>query len=313
MQYALIKPKTQLDKIIKGLTLICALCICVILIAICISLISESFPAMRKFGGEFIISDVWNPPLNQFGAISAIVGTLITSLIALLISIPLSYGIAISATHLLPKKLSSILSRLIELMSGIPSIIYGMWGLFVFGPFLMDYIEMPIYQALQGVPGAAEILGVYPFSASIFTASIILGIMIIPIMSTIMIDTLNSVSPLLIEAGYGLGATRSQVIKSIIIPKVKSGLYGAITIALGRALGETMAVTLVIGNAHTPFGGLFMPGTTISATIANEFNEATGTIYPSSLMYLALILFVMTFIVLWVSHHIKIRSKRKHG
>lgn len=308
----LIEPKTRIDNIIKALTLLCCVCIGLILIAILISLIDQSLPAMHKFGAGFIVSEEWNPPMSKFGALSAIIGTLITSMIALIISIPLSYGIAISVTNILPKKIGNILSRMVELMSGIPSIIYGMWGLFVFGPWLMDYIEQPIYNALQDYPGATEILGIYPFSASIFTASIILGIMIIPIISTIMIDTMNSVSPLLIEAGYGTGTTKTQVIRSILIPRVKSGLYGAITLGLGRAIGETMAVTLVIGNAHNLFNGIFMPGTTISATIANEFNEATG-VYKSSLLYLALILFVMTFIVLWLSQYFKKLSKKRSG
>ena len=308
----LIEPKTRIDSIIKALTLLCCFCIALILIAILISLIEQSLPAMHKFGAEFIVSEDWNPPMNKFGALSAIIGTLITSMIALIISVPLSYGIAISVTNILPKKIGNILSRMVELMSGIPSIIYGMWGLFVFGPWLMNYIEEPIYNSLQDYPGATEILGIYPFSSSIFTASIILGIMIIPIMSTIMIDTMNSVSPLLIEAGYGIGTTKTQVIRSILIPKVKSGLYGAITLGLGRAIGETMAVTLVIGNAHNLFNGIFMPGTTISATIANEFNEATG-VYKSSLLYLALILFVMTFIVLWLSQYFKKLSKKRSG
>ena len=309
----LIEPSARADNIVKILTLLCSACIGIILLAILISLIQQSIPSMHKFGLSFIYSADWNPPLNKFGALSAIIGTLITSLIALLISIPLSYGIAISATNILPKKLGLILSRLIELMSGIPSIIYGMWGLFVFGPFLMNYIETPIYNALQNVPGSLEILGFYPLSTSIFTASIILGIMIIPIMSTIMIDTMNSVSPLLMEAGYGLGTTKTQAIRSILIPKVKSGLYGAITMGLGRAIGETMAVTLVIGNSHNLFNGLFMSGTTISATIANEFNEATGKYYTSSLLYLALVLFVLTFSVLWLSQYFKARSRKKHG
>ena len=309
----LIEPSARADNIIKTLTLLCSACIAIILLAILISLIKESFPAMQKFGLSFIYTSEWNPPLNKFGALSAILGTLITSLIALIISIPLSYGIAISVTNILPKKIGSILSRLVELMSGIPSIIYGMWGLFVFGPFLMKYIETPIYNATQDIPGAIEILGFYPLSTSIFTASIILGIMIIPIMSTVMIDTMNSVSPLLMEAGYGLGTTKTQAIRSILIPKVKSGLYGAITMGLGRAIGETMAVTLVIGNSHNLFNGLFMSGTTISATIANEFSEATGKYYTSSLLYLSLILFVMTFIVLWLSQYFKVRSRRKHG
>ena len=201
-------------------------------------------------------------------------------------------------------------------MSGIPSIIYGMWGLFIFGPFLMTYFEQPIFQALQHSSYATYIIGIYPFSSSILTASIVLGIMIVPIMSMIMIDSINSVSPLLIEAGHGLGITKSQVIRSIIIPKVKGGIYGAITIALGRALGETMAVTLVIGNAHKAFSGLFMPGTTIAATIANEFSEASplgDSVYQSSLMYLALVLFIMTYIVLWFSRKIKLKAKKKHG
>ena len=308
----LIEPKTRIDSIIKALTLLSCICIGLILLAILISLIDQSLPSMHKFGANFIISEDWNPPMNKFGALSAIIGTLITSMIALIISIPLSYGIAISVTNILPKRIGTILSRMVELMSGIPSIIYGMWGLFVFGPWLMNYIEMPIYNALRDYPGATAILGIYPFSASIFTASIILGIMVIPIMSTIMIDTMNSVSPLLIEAGYGVGTTKTQVIRSILIPKVKSGLYGAITLGLGRAIGETMAVTLVIGNAHNLFNGIFMPGTTISATIANEFNEATG-VYKSSLLYLALILFVMTFIVLWLSQYFKKLSKKKYG
>ena len=172
-----IDPNTRTDKVVKLLTLICSMCIGLILIAILISLIAQSLPAMSKFGAKFIISGEWNPPMNSFGALSAIIGTLITSMVALIISVPLSYGIAISVTNILPKKIGNILSRVVELMSGIPSIIYGMWGLFFFGPWLKEYIELPIYNSLidsQGspYPGVSEIIGIYPFSSSLFTASI---------------------------------------------------------------------------------------------------------------------------------------------
>ncbi len=271
------------------------------LLAILIVLIVQAWPSITAFGFPFIWSSEWNPVENQFGAWPAIVGTLVTSFIALLLGVPISFGIAVFISEIAPPRVGAVLGRLIELMAAIPSIIFGMWGLLVLAPFMAAHIQPPIIDTFMGVPLLGTLFGPPPIGIGVFTAGLILALMIIPLITSVMRDVLESVPQVMREAAYGMGCTRFEVIMLVLVPAGRIGLLGGVILGLGRALGETMAVTFVIGNAHNLAPSLFMPGTTISATIANEFTEATGTLYPAALMELGVILFVITFIVLILS------------
>lgn len=301
------------DRLFHSLLLVAVCLLLLILVGVCISLVHESMPALHKFGWSFIWSRDWDPVSNQFGALAAIVGTLLSSLIALFIAVPLSFGIAVLVSQMLPGWAATLLARLVELMAGIPSIIYGMWGLFVLAPFMARHVQPGLINTFSSVPGLNYIFGGMPIGISIFTAGIILAIMIIPLISSMMRDVLNNVPGLIQEAAYGVGATRYEVIRHVLLSYTRAGLFGGIILGLGRALGETMAVTFVIGNSHTIPTGLFMPGTTISASIANEFTEAMGKIYPAALLELSLILFVITFFTLIVSRYFLSQSTPRGG
>jgi phosphate transport system permease protein len=235
---------------------------------------------------------------GKFGAWPAIYGTVVTSALAMLIAVPVGIGIAIFLTELCPRPLRRPAGIAIELLAGIPSIIYGIWGLFVFAPFFQQYIEPRIIGALGDVPVLSLVFAGPPYGIGVFTASLILSIMILPFISAVTRDVFETVPPMLKEAAYGLGCTRREVTWNVVLPFARSGVVGGSMLALGRALGETMAVTFVIGNAHAIPSSLFAPGTTISATIANEFTEAVGDLYVSSLVAVGLVLFVITFLVL---------------
>ena len=285
----------------------------ILLVGILISLVSLSWPVLKTFGWHFLITDVWDPNTDQFGAVAAILGTLAASLIAMVIAIPLSFGVAVLISEILPKPAGRVVARIIELMAGIPSIIYGMWGLFVLVPFMSTHIQPWLIDTFQDVPVLNFIFGGVPIGIGVFTAGLVLAIMVLPLISSVMRDVLETVPPVMREAAYGVGATRREVVMKILVPYTRAGLLGGVILGFGRALGETMAVTFVIGNSHHLFNALFMPGTTISATIANEFTEAFGKLYPASLMELGLILFVMTFIVLAISRIMLSRLKTRGG
>ncbi|MEI6056759.1 MAG: phosphate ABC transporter permease subunit PstC [Lentisphaerota bacterium] len=287
----------------KNLTRTLVICLLALIVLMFLTLIVMSWPAIQKFGFSFIYSTEWNPVTEMFGALPIILGTLITSFIAILIAVPISFCIAIFLTQIIPAKISIVLAQVIELMAAIPSIIYGMWGLFVFAPFLSEYIQPYLINAFANIPVLNFIFGGYSIGIGVFTAGIILSFMIIPLISSVVRDVVNAVPSVMKEAAYSTGATRFEFVFKILLPYCKHGIFGALILGLGRALGETMAVTFIIGNSHQLFEGLFMPGTTISATIANEFAEAMGKIYPAALIELSLILFVITFIVLSISRY----------
>ena len=284
-----------------------------LLIGILTSLLFLSWPSIKAFGWHFLITSVWNPATNQFGALAPIIGTLATSIIAMLIAVPLSFGIAVLISEILPRRIGSVVARVIELMAGIPSIIYGMWGFFVLVPFMAHHVQPWLIEHTAHIPVLNFIFGGMPIGYGVFTAGIILAFMVIPLISSVMRDVLEAVPPIMREAAYGMGATRREVIKKILVPYTRAGLLGGVILGFGRALGETMAVTFVIGNSHQLFQALFMPGTTISATIANEFTEAFGRLYPAALMQLGLILFVMTFIILAISRMLLNHMKTRGG
>jgi phosphate transport system permease protein len=286
------------ERMFENTTLACALFVAVMFLGIIWSLFDGAWPAISAFGADFFFTEAWNPVTERFGALAPIYGTLVTSAIAMLISVPIGIGIAIFLTELCPRGLRRPIGVAVELLAGIPSIIYGIWGLFVLAPFLQRHVQPAVISLFHGIPVMNKLFAGPPYGIGIFTAAIVLSIMILPFITSITRDVFETVPHVLKEAAYGLGCTTWEVICRIVIPHTRAGIVGAVMLALGRALGETMAVTFVIGNAHRIAPSLLAPGTTISATIANEFTEATGDIYTSALIALGLILFVVTFFVL---------------
>jgi len=275
------------------------------------SLIIGSVPAFKAFGFGFITTEICSPTRDHFGALASIYGTLLTSLIAMLIAMPVGVGIAIFLTDLCPRALRRPIGIAIELLAGIPSIIYGIWGLFVFAPWFQAHVQQPIITAFGDNATLTFLFGDAAFGIGIFTAGLILSIMILPFISAVTRDVLETVPSVLKEASYGLGSTSWEVMWQVCLPFCSTGVVGGAMLALGRALGETMAVTFVIGNAHTIDSSLFAPGTTISATIANEFTEATGTLYTSSLIALGLLLFVITFAIIAAARLLLLQMERQ--
>jgi phosphate transport system permease protein len=301
------------DRLFHRLTQASALLVLAIFVGIIWSLASGAWPAIAAFGFGFLRTETWNPVREVFGGLAPIYGTLITSILAMLIAIPVGIGIAIFLTELCPRPLRRPIGIAVELLAGIPSIIYGIWGLFVLAPFIQQTIQPWAIDAFTGVPVLQDIFAGPPYGIGIFTAGLILAIMTLPFISAITRDVFEAVPPVLKEAAYGLGATTWEVVWSVVLPYARSGVVGGIMLALGRALGETMAVTFVIGNAHRISTSLFAPGTTISASIANEFTEAVGDLYTASLIELGLILFFITFCVLAAAQFMLYRLERRAG
>jgi phosphate transport system permease protein len=290
-----------------------ALIVLLILGGAIVSLIKGSIPAFQAFGFGFFTTEVWNPVTEKFGAGAAIFGTLVTSIIAMAIAVPVGIGIAIFLTELCPPALRRPIGIAIELLAGIPSIIYGIWGLFVFAPFLQQHVQPALIALFGHVPILSSIFAGPPYGIGMLTASLILAIMVLPFVASISRDVFETVPPMLKESAYGIGCTTWEVVSNIVIPYTRVGVIGGVMLGLGRALGETMAVTFVIGNAHKISASLIAPGTTISATIANEFTEAVGDLYTSSLIALGLILFMITFIVLAIARLMLMRLDIKAG
>jgi len=301
------------DIVFRHMTRAAAIAVLVILSGIIISLIYGSWPALHTFGFRFLITESWNPVTEKFGAIAPIYGTIVTSVIAMLIAVPVGLFIALFLTELCPMWLRRPIGIAIELLAGIPSIIYGIWGLFFFAPFLQQYVQPAIIDTLGNIPGIGYMFAGPPYGIGIFTAGLILAIMVLPFITSISRDVFEAVPPVLKEAAYGLGCTTWEVARYVVLPFTRVGVIGGVMLGLGRALGETMAVTFVIGNAHRISGSILAPGTTISATIANEFTEAVGDLYTSSLIALGLILFVITFIVLAFARLLLMRINARVG
>ena len=301
------------DLLFKNITRFFAFLVLLLLAGISVSLFIGSLPAIRQFGFGFIANPAWNPVTEEFGGLVPIFGTIVTSAIALLIAVPVSFGIALFLTEMCPPWLKRPVGTAIELLAGIPSIIYGMWGLFVFAPLFRDYAEPWINSHLGVLPLIGYLFHGPPIGIGMLTAGLILSIMVIPFIASVMRDVFEVVPPLLKESAYGLGATTWEVVRNITLPYTKIGVVGGIMLGLGRALGETMAVTFVIGNAHELHASLLMPGNSIASTLANEFTEAIGELYTSSLIELGLLLFVITFIVLALAKLLLIRLSRLEG
>ncbi|MBI3221747.1 MAG: phosphate ABC transporter permease subunit PstC [Nitrosomonadales bacterium] len=310
---ARLKRQALVDMLFRGLTRTSAFAVLALLAAIIASLVIGSMPAIHTFGLGFLTSSEWDPVNDKFGALIPIIGTLITSSIALVIAIPVSFGIAIFLTELSPRVLRRPLGIAVELLAGIPSIIYGMWGLFVFAPLFADHVEPWINDHLGTLPYIGSFFSGPPMGIGLLTASIILSIMVVPFIASVMRDVFDVVPTLLKESAYGLGATTWEVVWNVVLPYTKVGVAGGIMLGLGRALGETMAVTFVIGNAHEISKSLLMPGNSISSALANEFTEAVGDLYTASLIELGLILFFITFVVLSIARYMLYKLGQREG
>jgi phosphate transport system permease protein len=301
------------DFIFHKVTFSFALFVLLVLVGIMVSLVIGAWPAFEKFGPGFVSRIEWDPVNSEYGALIAIAGTLITSFLALLLAFPVSFGIALFLTEICPVWLKRPLGTAVELLAGVPSIIYGMWGLFVFAPFFADHVQ-PLLQATLGeIPVIGELFQGPMMGIGMLTAGIILAVMIIPFIASVMRDVFETCPAVLKESAYALGCTRWEVVRKIVLPYTRVGVVGGVMLGLGRALGETMAITFVIGNAHKLSWSLFSAGNSIASTLANEFAEAEAGLHVSSLFALGLILFVITFIVLAAAKFMLLQMGKAEG
>lgn len=300
------------DKIFAGTTRFFAFFVFILLLGILVSLVYGSRDTIAEFGWGFLTTNDWDPGNDIYGAVVPIIGTVITAGIALLIAVPVSFGIAMFLTELAPMWMRRPLGTAVEMLAAVPSIIYGMWGLFVFVPIFQKYIQPWLIEVLGSIPGIGELFQGAPFGVGLFTAGLILSIMITPFIASVMRDVFEVVPPMYKESAYGLGSTTWEVMWKVVLPYTKNGVVGGIMLGLGRALGETMAVTFVIGNAFRLPSSIFDPANSIASAIANEFNEADG-LQKSSLMELGLILFLITTVVLALSRLLVARMNKKEG
>jgi phosphate transport system permease protein len=310
---AMLRNNALMDAIFRNLTRFFAFVVFSLLAAILVSLVIGGSLSMQKLGWEFLWKAEWNPVTEEFGALVPIFGTLVTSTIALAIAIPVSFGIAIFLTELSPVWLRRPLGTAIEMLAAIPSIIYGMWGLFVFAPLFQQHVQPLLAGTLGKVPGLDVLFSGPPMGIGMLSAGIILAVMVIPFITAVMRDVFELVPPMLKESSYALGSTTWEVVWRVVLPFTKVGVIGGIMLGLGRALGETMAVTFVIGNAHRLSPSLFAPGNSIASALANEFTEAVGDLYTSALIELGLILFLITTIVLACSKLLLLQLAKQEG
>jgi phosphate transport system permease protein len=301
------------DFVFHKITFLFALTVLLVLVGIIISLIFGAWPAFQEFGPGFITDVEWDPINDKYGALIAIAGTVSTSLIALLIAFPVSFGIALFLTEICPSWLRRPLGTAVELLAGVPSIIYGMWGMFVFAPFFGDHVQPLLKNLLGDLPVIGALFQGPMMGIGILTAGLILAIMIIPFIASVMRDVFEIVPAVLKESAYALGCTKWEVVRKVVLPYTRIGVVGGVMLGLGRALGETMAITFVIGNAHKLSWSLFAAGNSIASTLANEFAEAESTLHVSSLFALGLILFVITFIVLSAAKLMLLGMSKREG
>lgn len=302
------------DIIFSSITAVASCTVIIFIAGILFVLLKESSLAIEKFGVlQFLTSTEWNPVTESFGALTSIYGTVVTTVLSLLMAIPIALGIAVFVTEIAPNFLKGPIGVAIELLAAIPSIIYGMWGLFTLSPIMANHIEPFLKNATRGIPALNVLFQGTPMGIDILTASIILGIMIIPFTASIARDSFNLTPAVVKESAYAIGATKWEVVKNIVLPYSKLGVFGGILFSLGRAIGETMAVAFVLGNNHRMFTSLFDSAATITVTLANEFTEADKDIYLSSLFYLALVLFVMSFIILAAAKFFLLRAERRQA
>jgi len=301
------------ERVFRGATLTAAILVLLILGGVGVSLLHGAWPAVSHFKLGFVTREIWNPVTDQFGALGPIYGTVVTSLIAMLLAVPTGFGIALFLTELCPPLLKRPIGVAVELLAAVPSIIFGIWGLFVLAPVLQRHVQPWLIANLGHLPAIGPLFKGPPFGIGIFTASLVLAIMVLPFIAATMRDVFDTVPPMLKESGYGLGATTWEVIWNVVVPHSRVGIVGGVMLGLGRALGETMAVTFVIGNAHRISSSILAPGTTISSAIANEFTEAVGDLYTSSLIALGLLLFLITFAVIAAAQALLRKLERRSG
>jgi phosphate transport system permease protein len=299
------------ERLFRAATLVAAILVLALLGGVAVSLLQGAWPALSHFKLAFLTREIWNPVTAQFGALAPIYGTLMTSLIAMLVAVPIGFGIAIFLTELCPRPLRRPVGVAIELLAAVPSIIFGIWGLFVLAPILQRHVQPWLIAHIGPVPGIGVLFQGPPFGIGVLSAGLVLAIMVLPFIAAVMRDVFETVPDVLKESGYALGATTWEVIWNVVVPYSRVGMVGGIMLGLGRALGETMAVTFVIGNAHRISASLLAPGTTISASIANEFTEAVGDLYTSSLVALGVLLLLITFTVIAAARFMLLRLDRR--
>ena len=302
------------DRVFGCLAISAAIVTLALLAGILLSLIMGAWPAISKYGLSFLTSTTWDPVKEEYGGLVMIYGTVATSIIALAIAVPVSFGIALFLTELSPAWLKRPLGTAIELLAAVPSIVYGMWGLLVFGPILASYVQQPLQALFSGVPYLGALVSGPPVGIGILSAGIILAIMVIPFIASVMRDVFEVTPPMLKESAYALGSTTWEVMSRVVLPYTKAGVVGGIMLGLGRALGETMAVTFVIGNMNQLDSlSLFQAANSITSALANEFAEAGEGLHQAALMYLGLVLFFITFVVLTLSKLLLSRLQRSEG
>ncbi len=293
-----LRRQAGIERVFRTLSGGAAAIVLLLLGGVLISLVVGSWPALAEFKWNFLVTESWNPVKERFGALAPIYGTVITSLIAMTIAVPISFGIAVFMTEICPTRLRSPINTAIELLAAVPSIVYGIWGLFVLGPILQHTVQPWLIEQIGPLPIIGNLFQGPPYGIGLFTAGLVLAVMVLPFVTAVMREVFQMAPQSLREAAYGLGATQWQVVWQVVVPWSRPGAIGGLMLGLGRALGETMAVTFVVGNAHRISASLLAPGTTISAAIANEFTEAYGDLYTSSLIALGLILFIITFAII---------------
>ena len=299
------------ERYFRSATLVAALLVLALLGGVAVSLLQGAWPALSHFKLAFLTREIWNPVTAEFGALAPIYGTLVTSVIAMLVAVPIGFGIAIFLTELCPRALRRPVGVAIELLAAVPSIIFGIWGLFVLAPILQRHVQPWLIAHVGPLPAIGRLFQGPPFGIGVLSAGLVLAIMVLPFIAAVMRDVFETVPDVLKESGYALGATTWEVIWNVVVPYSRVGMVGGVMLGLGRALGETMAVTFVIGNAHRVSASLLAPGTTISASIANEFTEAVGDLYTSSLVALGVLLFLITFAVIAAARFMLLRLERR--
>jgi phosphate transport system permease protein len=306
-----LRREARTEHVFRALTLAAALLVLALLAGVLVALVYGGWPALKQFKFGFLSSSVWNPVTEQFGALAPLYGTVITSLLAMLIAVPVAFGIAVFLTETCPLWLRGPISTCIELLAAVPSIVFGIWGLFVLAPVLQHSVQPWLIDTLGDLSVIGKLFRGPPYGIGLLTAGFVLAVMVLPFITSVMREVFLSTPRSLKEAAYGLGATQWEVVWDVVLPNARAGVVGGIMLGLGRALGETMAVTFVVGNAHRISTSLLAPGTTISASIANEFTEAVGTLYTSSLIALGLLLFVLTFVIIAAARLLLLRLEAR--
>jgi len=308
---AQLRREARAEVLFKSVTMASAGLVLVLLLGVLLALVHGAWPALTTFRLGFLTSSIWNPVTDQFGALAPLYGTVITSVLALLLAVPLAFGIAVFLTETCPLWLRGPIAGAIELLAAVPSIVFGIWGLFVLAPVLQHSVQPWLIHTFGDLPAIGRLFRGPPYGIGLLTASFVLAIMVLPFITAVMREVFLSTPRSLKEAAYGIGATQWEVIWDVVLPYSRAGVIGGIMLGLGRALGETMAVTFVVGNAHRIATSLLAPGTTISASIANEFTEAITPLYTSSLIALGLLLFVLTFVIIAAARLLLMRLEQR--